>query len=77
MEHALSQVGLGSIEGVFLRNIRPSVGLSDHFPGSEILNYRSDRDWSLRYVILGQGWANCRTVAPKCDRDIKLCDRRF
>ena len=35
-------------EGVFLRNVSPSLGLSDHFPGCGILNYRSDRDWSLR-----------------------------
>ena len=35
-------------EGVLLRNVSPSSGLSDHFPGCGILNYRSDRDWSLR-----------------------------
>ena len=36
-----------SKEDGFLRNGSPSLGLSDHFPGSGILNYRSDRDWSL------------------------------
>ena len=35
-------------EGVFLRNVSPSLGLSDHFPGCGILNYRSGRDWSVR-----------------------------
>ena len=35
-------------EGVVLRNVNPSLGLCDHFPGCGILNYRSDRDWSLR-----------------------------
>ena len=24
-----------------------------------------------------QGWATCRIVAQKCDRAIKLCDRRI
>ena len=28
-----------------------SLGLSDHFPGLGILNYRSDRDWSLRVLF--------------------------
>ena len=37
-----------SKEGVFLRHVSSSVGLSDHFPSSGILIYRSDRDWSLR-----------------------------
>ena len=35
-------------EGRILRNISSSLGLCDHFPGSGILNYRPDRDWSLR-----------------------------
>ena len=33
-------------EGVLLRKVSPSLGLSDHFFGCGILNYRSDRDWS-------------------------------
>ena len=35
-------------EGVFLRNVSPSLGQSDQFPGSGILHYRLDRDWLLR-----------------------------
>ena len=38
-----------------LRKVSPSLGLSDHFPGCGILNYRSDRDWSL---ILGMLFDN-------------------
>ena len=40
-------------EGRLLRNISPSLGLCDHFPGSGILNYRPDRDWSLRVCYFG------------------------
>ena len=40
-------------EGVFLRNFSSFVGLYDHSPGSGILNYRSDRDWSFECVVLG------------------------
>ena len=40
-------------EGVLLRNVSPSLGLSDHFSGCGILNYRSDRDWSLRVCYFG------------------------
>ena len=36
-----------------IRNISPSLGLSDHFPGCGILNYRSDRDGSLRGCYFG------------------------
>ena len=42
-----------SKECVLLRNVSPSLGLSDHFPGCGILNYRSDRDWSLRVCYFG------------------------
>ena len=42
-----------SKEGVLIRNVSPSLGLSDHFPGCGILNYRSDRDWSLRVCYFG------------------------
>ena len=35
-------------EGVLLRSVSPSLGLSAHFPGCGILNYRSNRNWSLR-----------------------------
>ena len=40
-------------ESVLLRNVRPSLGLSNHFPGCGILNYWSDRDWSLRVCFFG------------------------
>ena len=40
-------------EGVLLRNISPSLGLCDHFPGNGILNYRPNRDWSLRVCYFG------------------------
>ena len=40
-------------EGVLLRNVSPSLSLSDHFPGCGILNYRSDRDWLLRGCYSG------------------------
>ena len=40
-------------QGVFLRLVSSSVGLSDHFPGGGILNYRSGRDWSLRACYFG------------------------
>ena len=40
-------------EGVILRKVSPSLGLSDHFPGCGILNYMSDWDWSLRVVFFG------------------------
>ena len=45
--------GHTSREGVLLRNVSLSLGLSDHFPGCGILNYRSDRDWSLRVCYFG------------------------
>ena len=35
-----------------IRNVSPSLGLSDHFPGCGILNYRPGRDWSLMVCIL-------------------------
>ena len=35
------------------RNVSPSLGLFDYFPGCGILNYRSDRDWSLRVCYFG------------------------
>ena len=39
----------------FLRIVCSSLDLSDHLPGSGILNYvyRSDRDWSLRVFYIG------------------------
>ena len=45
-------------EGRLLRNISPSLGLCDHFPGSGILNYRPDRDWSLRVCYFGDTFEN-------------------
>ena len=60
-----NQIGQGNIqmhcwvmqtcskEGVLLRNVSPSLGLSDHFPGHGILNYKSNRDWSLRVCYFG------------------------
>ena len=36
-----------------LRNVSPSLGLFDYFPGCGILNYRSDRDWLLRVCFWG------------------------
>ena len=39
------------------------LGLSDHFPGCGILNYRSDRDWSLRVCLF---WG-CSVTLLKID----------
>ena len=50
-------------EGVFLRNVSSFVCLSDHFPGSGILNYRSDRDWSFECVVFGC----CVTLCMRID----------
>ena len=50
---AKERVGGCIKEGRFLRNVSTSLDLSDHFPGSGILNFRSDRDWSLRVCYFG------------------------
>ena len=42
---------MSSKEGTFLRNAGSFVGLSDHFPGSGILNYSSDREPVIRSVL--------------------------
>ena len=34
-----------------MRNVSPSLGLCDHFPGCGILNYGPGRAWSLMVCI--------------------------
>ena len=41
----LEALGNTTKEGRLPRNVSSYLGLSDHFPGSGILNYMPDRDW--------------------------------